>query len=496
MRRDVTVRLMSTEINHLKNVNFGIVDYMNKTSINKDATIKNTDIVGIYGQNGSGKTALVEALDILKYIISEKEVPYDEYGGLIPANCDARLSYAFYIDIEGMKKKYKAEYSAVLRANETNRKVEIIEEQLNYWDRGATWKNRRDIGFQNPFYNLDDILTEENVEIKTSKGRAFNDIPFLFSMRSLGIYCAQKYVSIFFNRLMRKGLDDIRDSSEAYDLNNVIHALYQFGCIDLHVIKVSQLATINKNYVIPLNFRYETESSVIHGLIPLFTDGVGELPLNIMGVFSSTIDAINIALKSVIPNLKIELIKKNEIEKENGERYVQVEVYSRREENRFLFKYESEGIKRIVSLMHYMIAVYNNSNVCLVVDELDSGIYEYLLGEILGLMYKEMKGQLIFTSHNLRVLEKLGTKNIVCSTVNPDNRYIRLKGVEKNHNKRDFYIRTITVGGQNEDLYDEDDLTSMGYAFRKAGRIKKTNAEISFSKEFKELRSREEGKHE
>lgn len=112
----------------------------------------------------------------------------------------------------------------------------------------------------------------------------------------------------------------------------------------------------------------------------------------------------------------------------------------------------------------------NQLGVCLVVDEMDSGIFEYLLGKLLGLMNNEMKGQLIFTSHNLRVLEKLDAKNTVCSTVNPDNRYIRLTGIEKNNNKRDFYIRAITVGGQKEELYDEDDLIAMGYAFRKAGK--------------------------
>jgi AAA15 family ATPase/GTPase len=136
--------------------------------------------------------------------------------------------------------------------------------------------------------------------------------------------------------------------------------------------------------------------------------------------------------------------------------------------------------------------VYNNEGVCLVVDELDSGIFEYLLGEMLGMMHREMKGQLIFTSHNLRVLEKLDAKNIICSTTNPENRYIRLKGIEKNHNKRDFYIRAITVGGQNEELYDEDDLLAMGYAFRKAGRIGTKQSRLTFSPDFeKHLREAE-----
>ena len=134
--------------------------------------------------------------------------------------------------------------------------------------------------------------------------------------------------------------------------------------------------------------------------------------------------------------------------------------------------------------MNYLVSVYNNPGVCLVVDELDSGIFEYLLGEMLGLFGREMKGQLIFTSHNLRILEKLNARNIVCSTINPSNRYIRLVGIEKNNNKRDFYIRAITVGGQKEELYDEDDLIAMGYAFRKAGQANADRVNISFSPKF------------
>lgn len=90
---------------------------------------------------------------------------------------------------------------------------------------------------------------------------------------------------------------------------------------------------------------------------------------------------------------------------------------------------------------------------------------------------------MIFTSHNLRVLEKLDTKNIVCTTTNPDNRYIVLSGVEKNHNHRDFYIRSIVLGGQKEELYDETELQSIGYAFRRAG-SDESNVKLQFSPEF------------
>ncbi len=62
------------------------------------------------------------------------------------------------------------------------------------------------------------------------------------------------------------------------------------------------------------------------------------------------------------------------------------------------------------------------------IDELDSGIYEYLLGECLEVMQDKAKGQLIFTSHNLRPLEILENDSLLYTTVNPENCYIKSKG--------------------------------------------------------------------
>ena len=55
-------------------------------------------------------------------------------------------------------------------------------------------------------------------------------------------------------------------------------------------------------------------------------------------------------------------------------------------------------------------------------DELDAGISEVLLGTLLHTIEETGKGQLIFTSHNLRPLEVLSKDNIVFTTTNPSNR--------------------------------------------------------------------------
>ena len=146
-----------------------------------------------------------------------------------------------------------------------------------------------------------------------------------------------------------------------------------------------------------------------------------------------------------------------------------VELISERDGRQFPTRFESEGIKKIISILSCLVSVYNNPMTSLVVDKLDSGVFEYLLGEILGIMAMEARGQLIFTSHNLRAFEILDNCNIICSTTNPKNRYVRLSGVQPNNNKRDFYIRSLSLGGQKESLYNGEDLENLGYAFRKAG---------------------------
>ena len=115
------------------------------------------------------------------------------------------------------------------------------------------------------------------------------------------------------------------------------------------------------------------------------------------------------------------------------------------------------------------MVVYNNSSITVVIDELDSGIFEYLLGEILRIISEKGKGQLIFTSHNLRPLETIDKGFIAFTTTNPYNRYIRLTNVKGNNNLRDFYYRDIVLGEQDEQLYNSTNNFEIALAFKEAG---------------------------
>lgn len=483
MKEKYLVRIIKSELFYFKNVEYGEIRYMNYSSVEKDARIEKNDIVGIYGQNGSGKTALVEALDIIRCILSGREIPYEPYQGLLDAD-SSRIRLSFFIERED--EKYKADYEAALVPDQNEKKINLLAEKLWYWRRGATWKAVRDLEFQNPYYDSDSILKNASAEIYSTHRKELKNIKGIQGVQNLAVYCAQKRISIFFNDLMVNQMFQAENGRnvEQEVLASVLSGLHDFGHFYFQVVKVNQLADVNRSVILPMNIHAESNNYIMQGCLPLVMDGKGEVSEHLYKQLKEAIKALNIALKAIIPNLQIELRKISEELDKDGNNQLLVEVYSVRKNKQFLSKYESEGIKRIISLLNYLISVYNDPKVCLVVDELDSGIFEYLLGEILGILNDEAKGQMIFTSHNLRAFEKLNIKSIICSTANAQNRYIRLTGKEKNHNPRDFYIRTVTIGGQKEELYDEADLQSIGYAFRKAWGPE-NNIKINFSDRFR-----------
>lgn len=177
-------------------------------------------------------------------------------------------------------------------------------------------------------------------------------------------------------------------------------------------------------------------------------------------------------LFTIIPGMKIDIHDDGMQLTDSGENGYKIELVSIRESMPPIpIRMESEGIIKIISILNALIQAFGNPSICLVIDEFDAGIFEYMLGELLDIFNKSAKGQLIFTSHNLRALEMLDKDSIMFSTVNPDRRYIRMKNIKPSNNLRDTYLRGITLGGQDEVIYEETDSLRIARAFRKAGRM-------------------------
>ncbi|MBO1912012.1 ATP-binding protein, partial [Microvirga sp. 3-52] len=155
------------------------------------------------------------------------------------------------------------------------------------------------------------------------------------------------------------------------------------------------------------------------------------LPLDLFETLDQVVSQTNIVLQTIIPGLQIKIRQINKQTLSDGNEGVRFEFLSRKGEIELPLRSESEGTLKIISILSTLIAVYNNPNACVVIDELDAGIFEYLLGEILEVLNENAMGQLFFTSHNLRIVEVLPIQNLWFTTLNENDRYHQLKGVER-----------------------------------------------------------------
>ena len=124
MKEKKLVRILESELENFKNVEYGDIRYVNYSNAEYRAELKEPDINGIYGQNGSGKTAMIEALDMLQRIMGGKTISYEEYAGMFPENRAMKLSTVFFIECG--EKKYKARYGLSLKKNTEERRIQIF----------------------------------------------------------------------------------------------------------------------------------------------------------------------------------------------------------------------------------------------------------------------------------------------------------------------------------------------------------------------------------
>jgi AAA15 family ATPase/GTPase len=436
------IKLIKAEIKNIKNVKHGIIDFK-------------THITGIYGQNGSGKTALVDSTSILKaYLLGRKLDSFYDLINVETKTCN--LNFTFKAEID--EKKYKIFLEITLKKikkiieNEEVNGVIVDKETIKYSE------------------IIDKKITGKKILIGTTKKELLKTVETFGKLISeyqlelmLGKRLAEENSLSF---LFAKDLIEIleREKENYQEVLSVLMSLKKFGTVDLIVITNENLGIINMNNVFPLNVR--TNKSFGSFLITEQNIVIDE---KMCDELHRVIEQINVVLHSIIPNMSLDLFEKNKEFVEKNRINVVFQLISIRNGKKIPFKNESEGIKKIVSILSAVIATYHNREICLVVDELDSGIFEYLLGELLSILDEGIKGQLIFTSHNLRVLEKLDKDSLVFTTVNEENRYLRLKNIKPSNNLRDVYIREMTMQEQNEILYEETNNGDIEFALYEAG---------------------------
>ena len=467
---DASVRLESIEINNLKNVKYGKINFINPR------TNYNANLLGLYGQNGSGKTALVDAINILKYILSGVKL-HHSFADYVNIGCDyARLKFAISITDKTTDEKTYVDFEFKLR------KEEDSDSGKNTLEPSASIKQYRVVIFDEALsYSGTCRSGRKKILslIDTSKGEVFGPASKLASLSNKNktaqtdMLVAKKLASatsrsfFFSGEFLKIVNENCKDAIALY----ILKTLSRFGQTELFVITSANIGMVSLN-ALPLSIKYNTKEKNMTAIgdIALPLNGTIVIPQEIYIIVNDVLSIMNIVLDKIIPGLTISIKNLGKIIDQNGEYGVQIQLMSLREGMKEIpLQYESDGIKKIISVLHLLIQMFNTS-ITVAIDELDAGIFEYLLGEILHIIQDHGKGQLIFTSHNLRPLETLDRCFIAFTTINPENRYTRMYNVKTTNNLRDLYYRDIMLGSnQNEELYMPTNNSEIALAFHEAG---------------------------
>lgn len=460
------VRIENIEIFNFKNVKYGAIGFKNNRKAYKSS------ILGLYGQNGSGKTALIDALSLLKLALSGKTIPA-YYADFVNVDSDfAMLKYVLRVFDDKTSSKYTVRYQFCIKKEadesaqnidyietvETKYKTTLFDELLSYSYENCKTKIKMlpviDVKTEDVFvpkrkYNA---LVGSDKETKTA----------LLSYKKLASATSRSFV---FSRELLNVLR--KNCKEKYHLE-LFEKLIWFGNYELFIINTSNSGLITLN-ALPLAFRYEEEGKATIGSLMVQLNEATLIPQDAFNIVKKVIDNMNIVLTQLVPGLTISVKDLGRELFANGSVGSKIQLMSNKNSKKIPLRYESEGIKKIISILQLLIVVYNKSSITVAIDELDSGVFEYLLGELLRIISEKGKGQLIFTSHNLRPLETLDRGFIAFTTTNPDNRYIRLTNIKTNNNLRDFYYRDIVLGEQSEVIYEPTNNYEIALAFREAG---------------------------
>lgn len=491
------IRLTSLELRNFKNIREGNIVL---SSWSTKRSLPGSDIIGIYGQNGSGKTSVIQALAVLKDIF------YGDDISRSAADCvskkfgdekaeDARICVkGVKFDEDSQSAVYEFSYTVAIaeagsRIAETDKGLVITAEEItikrfsgkkskrtlmayNGGDDSWDYEIRPKTAWKSIFAANEKIRTELVVEqrlaLKNHSSLIFSD-DFFRLLSKVYRQCTASG-----GDATRGKTDNIGRFCELTAIVNIVQLCELIASIKLFAISDFAIVDTTRYAISIMNHlkmsTHEGENRVIaDASFDVNLLEPNDLKPRQLDALNSTLKKMNPVLTALVPGLSLSLYRFGQSLGDDGKPVERVQITCVRDGFALPLRCESEGIKKLVSILILLIDVYAKPSACVAVDELDSGIFEFLLGELLQVLKEHGRGQLIFTAHNLRPLEILDKGSLYFTTTNPDNRYIKFRGSREKNNLRNQYLRAINLGGQPETVYEPTNSFDIDGAFYDAG---------------------------
>lgn len=451
------VRLASVTVNHFMAVVHGT---LRLTSTDR---IAHPCLLGLFGQNGSGKTTLIRALSLLKTLLTEKPTDDRWVNAVRLDSKTARLQFEFhcYADVESratarvffqvvlQRAPARVNPAGMLLQKEASEVLEIQSESL--WtmpadDEAAVRQHQQTLRVDASAQKMrfEPAALHEALMGRTSEFK--NDLRV-----GQGLTAGRRTSFLFSEALaaaLQKGGEKATESSNDCDeLLQWLRRLKQYGQSELFVLELSGSCRSQRN-TLPLFLAEDTVGKWPDGgrclLLPL--EAPFAVAPNRIAAIRKAIEAFNRVLEQWVPGLAVGAASLGRALGPNGETVERAQLVSYKNGCEIPLSCESDGIKKMLAVLPLLVEVYNRRSLTVAADDLDAGLFEHLFGELLKIFSQGGRGQLIFTSHNLRALEVLDSAGAAVTTADPSNRFAHLKTLGLTGNLRDAYYRQLILG--------------------------------------------------
>ena len=357
--------MLSFKVNGVKNIEKEIeINFYNKTL--KRFSPCGSNIKGIFGPNGIGKTSIIKGMDILRKISLNDNYLTNDFNLIILDKIinkkieKASLEIEFLV-IDDKKKKSRYVHSITI-AITSPKEIKILFENIKKKDP-----------------NTDQVVGEILIE----NGIIKNDSLHKDDLKS-------EIVDITKNLLEKRSIVNIVKPSvlKSIDLEKI-----RYFYRKLH-IKIDREDS---------HLGYALMDNPLKDDMP-FNDSIGNYDMiiskNNLPIFEDYLRRMTEFLKIFKPNLR-----NIEYEKKEGKEEYYINILFVYDDYKVNYEFESMGIKNLFSLFTYFRALSEDEVV--VIDEIDTSIHDIYLNKLIEFFAVDGKGQLVFTAHNITLLQTL-----------------------------------------------------------------------------------------
>ena len=418
-------------------------------NLNKTKT-KTNQFISIYGENGSGKTNIVELFKLLQQITMARRI--DVVMNKMPKE--------FWKIQEEMSDQLSMEIREIFQLSpQLNQYRMLDEKEATEIEYGFKINNKN--GFY--YIKFNNEIIEEKLYYMAGKQRGY-----LFQIKKDDSKINKDLNnSIFLNE---KYNEELTEGIDKYWGKYSFLSLLSFEMAEKNKYYIEN--NISKNIFEVINHIWEMTVHVDKGTFRTIPDSfvkviklnniqVGNVKKEKIHEIEKYENILNIFFTQAYADIKE--VKYKIDEKEDRLYY---ELYFNKmiggKIKSIPSKYESDGTKRILNQFDTIIGSLLGETVIL--DEIDNGIHDVLMKNIIMSIKDEITGQLIITTHNTLLLEILPKEYIyILSTDYNGNKTINsikeygIK-IQKNNNARDLYFKGVFGGIPTTDYIDFEEI--------------------------------------